>query len=249
MPEHAPTRHATELPSAGKRAIVLAIALVFAVHSALVTVWVMPTSPIRQAVGADRLAGYINNGVVPFEQSWSVFAPTPRRAGENIQVRVYDGETGRTTAWYNITANEDERVRHLLNPSRIHAVTRRLGGEANEQLADFSTGQLELVSSDTPSRREMIRRLPDDYVDLDEMLTRFGTMYAIARWGDDVSWVQIKVGHRRVPDFAQRHRVDFHDVPFTYRVLGWRTALRGNAGAQAAFDDYVEPAPVRSGAE
>lgn len=242
-----PSRHATELPSRGRRAVVAGIAVVAVVHSVLVMVWVMPTNPIRDAIGAGRVSRYINNGVVPFEQSWSVFAPTPRRAGENVQVRAYDGETGTTTDWYDITADEDERIRHLPNPSRIHSVTRRLGGGANGLLADFSTAQIDLISSDTPSRREMVRRLPDDYVELDEMLTRFGTMYAIARWGDSVSMVQIKVGHRRVPAFAKRHRVDLLDVPYTYRTLGWRTALRGDAGAQEAFDDYVEQAPRQGG--
>lgn len=242
-----PSRHATELPSRSRLAVVVGIAVVAVVHSVLVMVWVMPTSPIRDAIGADRVSRYINNDIVPFEQSWSVFAPTPRRGGESIQVRAYDGETGETTDWYDITADEDERVRHVPNPSRVHAVTRRLGGDANEYLAEFSTAQTELISSDTPSRREMLRRLPDDFVDLDEMLTRFGTMYAIARWGDGVTMVQVKVGHRRVPAFAQRHRVEFPDVPFTYRTLGWRTALRGGAGAQAAFDDYVVPAPREGG--
>ena len=242
-----PSRHATELPSRGRRAGVVGIAVVAVVHSVLVVVWVMPTNPIRDAIGADRVARYINNGVVPFEQSWSVFAPTPRRGGENVQVRAYDGETGTTTDWYDITADEDERIRHLPNPSRIHTVTRRLGGGANEHLADLSPAQLDLISSDTPSRREMVRRLPDDYVDIDEMLTRFGTMYAIARWGDGVSMVQIKVGHRRVPAFTKRHQGDFLDVPFTYRTLGWRPALRGDTGAQAAFDDYVEKAPRQAG--
>jgi hypothetical protein len=93
----------------------------------------------------------------------------------------------------------------------------------------------------------MIRRLPDDYVDIDEMLTRFGAMYANARWGDGVTMVQIKVGHRRVPAFAKRHRVDFLDVPFTYRTLGWRTDPGGDASAQAAFDDYVQRAPRQAG--
>ena len=223
------------------------IAVVAVVHSILVMVWVMPTNPIRDAIGPDRVARYINNGIVPFEQSWSVFAPTPRRGGENVQVRAYDGETGTTTDRYDITADEDERIRHLPNPSRIHTVTRRLSGGANEHLADLSTAQIDVISSDTPTRREMVRRLPDDYVELEEMLTRFGTMYAIARWGDGVTMVQIKVGHRRVPDFAKRHRVDYLDVPFTYRTLGWRTALRGDAGAQAAFDDYVEQASPQGG--
>jgi uncharacterized protein DUF5819 len=242
-----PTRHATVIPSRGRRGVVVAIAAVAVVHSALVAVWVMPTNPIRDAIGAGRVDAYINNGIVPFEQSWSVFAPTPRRGGESVQVRAYNGETGTTTAWFDITADEDDRIRHVPNPSRIHTVTRRLGGGANEQLADLTETQLDLVSSDTPSRREMLRRLPDDYVDLEEMLTRFGTMYAIARWGDDVTMVQIKIGHRRVPAFANRARADFLDVPFSYRTLGWRKALRGDADAQAAFDGYVERAPEKGG--
>jgi hypothetical protein len=238
-----PTRHATVIPSGGRRAVVWAVAAVAVVHSALVALWVMPTNPIRDAVGAGRVDAYITNGAVPFEQSWSVFAPTPRRGGENVQVRAYNGETGTTTDWYDITTDEDERILHVPNPSRIHTVTRRLGGSANEQLADLTDVQLDLVSTDEPSRREMLRLLPDNYVDLDEMLTRFGSMYAIARWGEGVSMVQIKIGHRRVPAFANRARADFLDVPFTYRILGWRKALRGDAEAQAAFDGYVDRAP------
>ena len=95
----------------------------------------------------------------------------------------------------------------------------------------------------------MVRRLPDDYVDLDEMLTRFGTMYAIARWGDGVSMVQVKVGHRRVPGFAKRARVDSSTSHSRIGRSGGGRRLRGDAGAQAAFDDYVERASRRPGAE
>ena len=242
-----PTRHATVIPSVGRCAVVLAIAAVAVVHSVLVALWVMPTNPIRDAIGNGRVDAYINNDIVPLEQSWSVFAPTPRRGGENVQVRAYSGETGTTTDWFDITADEDERILRVPNPARIHAVTRRLGGGANEQLADLTATQLDLVSSDDPSRREMLRLLPDDYVDIDEMLTRFGTMYAVARWGEGVTLVQVKVGHRRVPAFANRTRAEFLDVPFTYRTLGWRKALRGDADAQAAFDGYVEQAPKTVG--
>jgi hypothetical protein len=55
--------------------------------------------------------------------------------------------------------------------------------------------------------------------------------------------VQVRVGHRSVPMFARRDRVDFLELPFTYRTIGWRSVLRGDAAAQAAFDDYVERAP------
>ena len=246
MPEPAPTRHATELPSAGRRAIVLGIALLFAIHSVLVLVWVMPTNPIRDAIGPQAVEGYVDNEIVPFEQSWSVFAPTPRRAGENVVIRAYL-ESGRTTDWFDITADEDDRIRHLLSPSRIHTVTRRLGGDANEQLAELTDAQRDVIRSDAPSRQEMAR-LPDDYVVVDDMLTRFASMYAVARWGEGVRMVQVRVGHRLVPAFAKRHRVDFRDVPFTNQTLGRRKVVRGDTAAQAAFDGYVERAPRTGGA-
>jgi hypothetical protein len=247
MQETAPSRHATDLPSFGRRAVVGGIAVIAVVHSILVMLWVMPTNPIRDAIGNQRVERYIDNGVVPFEQNWSVFAPTPRRAGESVSVRAYLGETGTTTHWFDITADEDKRIRHVMNPSRIHVVTRRLGGDANELLADLSDAQRDLVASDTPSHREMTRRLPGDYVVVDDMLTRFVTMYAIGRWGDGVSRVQARIGHRLVPAFARRHRVDFQDVPFTDQTLGWRRAVRGDAAAQAAFDGYVYRASLRIG--
>lgn len=243
MPETAPTRHAAELPSAGRRAVVLVIGLAFAVHSFLVMVWVMPTNPIRDVIGADRVQAYVENDIVAFEQSWSVFAPTPRRGSENVHVRAYDGETGTTTDWYDITADEDARILHVPNPSRIHPVTRRLGGEINAQLPELTDAQLELISADVPSRDEMVRRLPDELVRVDEMLTRFATLYAGARWGDHVSMVQVRVGHRSVPDFDDRDRTDLVEVPFTYRTLGWRTAAPHDDAAQAAFDAYVDRAP------
>lgn len=247
MPQPGPTRHATDLPSRGRLAIVRGIALVAALHSTLVLVWVMPTNPIRDAIGPRVVERYIDNEIVPFEQSWSVFAPTPRRAGENVVVRARLGATGSTTEWFDITADEDERISHLPNPSRFHSVTRRLGGIANERIPELTDAQLNVMRSPAPSTREM-SRLPGDYVVVDDLLTRFGSMYAIARWGDGVSSVQIRVGHRLVPPFAQRNRVAFEDVPFTYQRLGWRTVVRGDAAAQAAFDGYVERAS-RTGSE
>jgi len=80
------------------------------------------------------------------------------------------------------------------------------------------------------------------YVCTDDKLTRFGTMYAVARWGKGVDMVQFRVGHRRVPGFDRRGRVDLLDVPFTFRTIGWRKAVGGGSEAQAAFDGYVERA-------
>jgi hypothetical protein len=247
MPEPVASRHATALPSPSRRALVVAIAMPFAVHSVLVLMWVMPSNPIRDAIGPRLVERYVDNEVVPFEQNWSVFAPTPRRAGENVLVRAHFGETGRTTAWFDITADEDDRVRHLVAPSRIHTVTRRLGGDANEHLGELTDAELDVIRSDTPSRGEL-RRLPDDYLVVDDLLTRFASLYATARWGDGIDLVQVRIGHRFVPGFVKRHQVDFEDVPFTHQTLGWRQVVPGGAAAQDAFDGYVKRAPRAGGA-
>ena len=160
-------------------------------------------------------------------------------------VRASVGESGRTTEWFDITGDDDHRLRHLLSPSRIHPVTRRLGGEANDQFAELTDAQLELIRSDTPTSTKM-DGLPDDYVLVDDLLTRFASLYAIARWGDGVNQVQVRVGHRLVPPFAKRQRVDFEDVPFTNVTLGWRTVVRGDGASRQAFEGYAVPASRRA---
>ncbi|RYJ05310.1 MAG: hypothetical protein EON52_12235 [Actinomycetales bacterium] len=77
-----------------------------------------------------------------------------------------------------------------------------------------------------------------------EMLTRFLSMYARARWGRDVTMVQYAVGHRSVPNFNVRHDEKFLDVPFTYYAFGWRKVIGASDDAQEAFEAYVERAPA-----
>ncbi|WP_423852963.1 DUF5819 family protein [Aeromicrobium sp.] len=257
--------HATAIPSTGRKLVVVGIGVMFAIHTFLVTVWVMPANPFRDAVGGQNLMSYINNGILPFEQSWSVFAPTPRRGGENVKVRAYIGEpgskTGRVTNWYDVTADEDQRIKYLVNPARIHSATRRLGGNINSSVAQFSPQQRTVIGASfiTTPRTELKKMLLADntkglagqinigsYLDNDEMLTRFGTMYATARWGKGVTAVEFKVGHRSVPNYSKRNDIDFKDVPFTYYDIGVRKAIPGNADAQAAFDGYVRKAPEES---
>lgn len=242
--------------------MVWAVALIAAIHSFLIMLWVMPINPIRDAVGEQRLVSYINNDYFPFEQSWSVFAPTPRRGGENVVVRAFIGDategTGKVTDWYDVTADEDARIKYLVNPSRIHSATRRMGGNINSSVPGLTEAQrLQLrgnyvETSPKVLYNRLIKLQPKGrstsdltgYIQNDEMLTRFLTMYATARWGEGVSMVQFRVGHRSVPSYSKRHDVDFRDVPFTYYTFGWRRAIPApTADAQAAFDRYVADAP------
>lgn len=263
MEEPKASPHATTIPPIGRRLVIVAIGVIFAVHTFLVTLWVMPPNPFRDAVGGQNLHSYINNEIFPFEQSWSVFAPTPRRGGENVMIRAYYGEPGsedgRVTEWFDITADEDQRIKYLVNPSRFHSATRRLGGNINSTVGQFSEQQRLVIASAvfTSPRRELEKLLLryntkglagraaiKQYLENDEMLTRYGTMYANARWGKGVSAVEFQVGHRSVPNFSKRHEVNFLDVPFTYYRVGIRKAMPGNSDAQDAFDGYVRKAPA-----
>jgi hypothetical protein len=263
MPQVAPTRHATTMPSGGRRTVVWGIALVAAIHSFLIMLWVMPVNPIRDAVGSERLTQYINNDYFPFEQSWSVFAPTPRRGGENVVIRAFIGDpkkgTGKLTNWFDITSDEDARIKYLVNPSRIHSATRRLGGNINASMPKLTAQQqlltranyvetsptvlyarmLKLNQAGTVGRESVL-----GYAQNEIMLTRFVSMYATARWGKGVSMVQFRVGHRAVPNYQKRHDENFLDVPFTYYTFGLRRPIPApTADAQAAFDRYATKAP------
>ncbi|MGZ5366600.1 DUF5819 family protein [Aeromicrobium sp.] len=256
-----PSSHATAIPRVSRRVVILVIAVLAALHSFLVMIWVMPENPIRDAVGRERLSSYINPY---FEQSWSVFAPTPKKGGESVVIRAFIGKPGskdgKVTEWYDITAEEDARVEYLVNPSRFHSATHRLGNSVNTAMAKYTPVQRRVVGANfvkTP-RSELRKLLLQTnragvvgqqavlaYLQQDEMLTRFGTMYATTRWGKGVSMVEFKVGHRNVPNFSQRNEIDFRDVPFTYYLIGWRKAMPGGSDAQTAFDGYVKKAPAK----
>ena len=146
MTKPVPSEHATTIPRPSRRAVVLGLAAVVMLHSLLVMIWVMPVNPFRDAIGQQRLASYINPY---FEQSWSVFAPTPRRGGENVKIRAFIGDpeskNGVVTEWFDITTDEDARVKYLVNPSRFHSATRRLGGNLNASLGKFNDAQRRLL--------------------------------------------------------------------------------------------------------
>lgn len=263
MAQQPATRHAITLPSGGRRGIVWGIAFVAALHSFLIMLWVMPINPIRDAVGNERLTTYINNDFFPFEQSWSVFAPTPRRGGENVVVRAFIGDpeqgTGKLTNWFDITTDEDARIKYLVNPSRIHSATRRLGGNINSSMAGLSERQRLLTRGNYVQTSPQVlytnmlklnqngavgKESVSGYAQNEVMLTRFVSMYATARWGDDISMVQYRVGHRSVPNYSQRRDENFLDVPFEYYSFGFRKAIPApTKDAQAAFERYVEDAP------
>ncbi len=230
------------------------LALVAIGHSFLVGLWALPENPMRDAVGQDRLSGYANPW---FEQSWSVFAPMPRRVDESLAIRAIrtDPQTGekQVTGWFDITGHDDKRTLFSVNPVRMKSVTHRLAGNINTAMATFNLAQQDLVRKGVvdSSKPALKNALLDPavgpaaakpstiaaFLRNDLMAVRFATMYAEARWGGRVEQIQYRVGRREVPPHG--HRTDFAGVPGDVKTFGWRRAIVGSRGAQAGFDAYA----------
>lgn len=247
------------MPSLLRRLVVVTIGVVLAVHTAAITIWIQPPNPFRDAVGGENLYRYINNEFFPFEQSWSVFAPTPRRISDTIRLRavVEDPKTGQETRteWVDVTTLVTRKIKYDITPARIEEATRRIGARINSNMFKFNQEQKLLVQggylkTSTDKLAEALLAAKGDgqgdaneinaYILYDDMLVRFATMYAQAAWDGKVTQIQYKVGYQAVPAYAQRNNVKVNDVRVTWWDFGWRKAQPGSSSAQKAFDSYVK---------
>lgn len=260
-----PTRHHAELPRASKRLVAACIVLAAVVHSFLVMLWVMPANPIRSAVGPARVQRYISNPVLPLDQSWSVFAPVPIHGEEYILIRAFIGDpatgVGKLTNWYDVSADYESRIPYVLTPSRVHLVPARVAANLGQTGANLNPAQKKVLSvgfdrRHLPQLRRALlklnkggadgRRAVTAYLKYDEMMTRYVSLYARARWGSGITLVQYQIGIRWVPDFTQRHQYTLQDVKVAFTVHGFRPATWSSGGdaTRRIFAKYVRRAPA-----
>ena len=259
-----PTRHATALPSPRSRIVVGFIVALAAVHSFIVMLWVMPANPIRLAVGEDLVTSYIVNPVMPFDQTWAVFAPNPKSAEEVVEVRAFIGNAktgvGKITSWYPITDVHDARVKYLITPPRAHMIPRRIMTSLLKLSGGFAPAQQKVLEegfdADTlPTLRTALvtgnasgeagLAAIDEYLRHEDTMRRYFTLYSRARWGPGVTLVQLRHGYRQAPAFGVRHIESMAGANVTFTTLGFRpVADVGGDDAQRAFDRYVFKAPA-----
>jgi len=250
------SHHSTAVPGRAGKVVVGALALLAIGHSLLIGLWALPANPVREAVGQDRLRSYVNPY---FQQSWSVFAPIPRRVDESLAIRAVrtDPRTGKNqvTAWFDVTGH-DQKNAISVNPVRMKSATHRLAGNINSAISTFNLAQQDLVQdglvdSLSPALKKSlldpeVGPVPAEpvavtaYLRNDEMAVRFATMYATALWGGAITQVQYRIGHREVPPYATQEASDFADVKFDVKTFGWRKAIAGSRDAQAGFNAYVK---------
>ena len=226
--------------------------------------WVMPANPIRLAVGDDLVTSYIVNPVMPFDQTWAVFAPNPKSFEEVVEVRAFIGDAktgvGRLTSWYPVTNVHDARVKYLITPPRAHMIPRRIMTSMLRASGGFAPAQQRILEqgfdADTlPTLRTALeqgnasgdagRAAIDEYLRHEDTMRRYFTFYSRARWDREVTLVQLRYGHRQAPPFGVRHIESMAGAKVTFTTLGFRpVADAGDGDAQRAFDRYVFKAPA-----
>ncbi|WP_040320207.1 DUF5819 family protein [Aeromicrobium marinum] len=236
-------------PRAWQRWLMLVLGGAVVVHSAVVGLWLSPDNPIRESVGGRTLAAYVNPY---FQQSPRALDPGAQFADESLELRArIRGESGELeeTAWVDLTAEELERhgtvgPRILRAPrslaTNLNAAVREIPEELQPLLAE-DYGEIDLVELEGllfegGATSDETRR----YFASHFMATRYGTLYATARWGGIVEQIQVRIGLRRVPDYDERGDTELTDLEFESIDLGWRQAVPAGEGAQRAFNDYVE---------
>ncbi|MGW3007895.1 DUF5819 family protein [Streptomyces sp. NPDC001219] len=105
-----------------------AIAVVVAIHLAMMFLHVAPSNTLSKQQGA-----LISDYVYPeYEQNWKLFAPNPLQQNSAVQVRAQlrtEGGASRTTGWTDLTARDGQAIRHNPMPSHTQQNQLRRGWE------------------------------------------------------------------------------------------------------------------------
>src|SRR5699024_12363793 len=80
------------------------------------------------------------------------------------------------------------------------------------------------------------------YVLTEGMAVRYASPYAHARWGDDVTAVQFKIGIRNVPERSGGDTLAATDMDWT--PIGWRAQYRGTPRARQPSDSLAGSGPA-----
>jgi hypothetical protein len=235
-----------------RRWILELLLVVVVVHSVILTLWLAPSSPVRDAVGDSRLASYVDPY---FQQGRDVIGIGSQQVDESFSIRAFvapeDGGKGKATQWVDLTDLDTRASRHTVVDQRVHLAARRLATNLNLAMFNLDEAQRRsvrgLTSDDLPSQVRIALEKAGGrardvrfYQAYDQMATQFSSLYAQSRWEGRVVQVQFRVGRRTVPAYAARAEASLDDIELRYFSFGWRRAFRGSAEARETFDSYVK---------
>ena len=239
-----------------QRLVVLVIGVVLVAHTVLLALWLAPSSPIRDTVGAGNLATYVDPY---FQQGTDVVGIGSNQVDESLELRARvqpeGGGEPSVTEWIDVTRAELRAVRGELGPARSHQMARRVATNMNFAVFGLDTEQRTTIAdtkADVPVVR-LQRALNEqgtsagavqNFMAQDQMATQFASLWLGATYDDvELLEVQYRVGRRVVPDIADRVTEKVTDTDFDYFDIGWRAAYRAEPAARAAFNDYLDGDP------
>lgn len=250
-PEPAPGR--TEPPPIAKGVAFFLVGLV-AMHFVATFLWNAPDNPVKDVVGG-QVTGYMRPF---FQQSWSLFAPNPVNAEDELLVRaqVADAQTGdlRTTDWAYPTQLEWTIVEHNPAPSRASRLSSNLHRRLNSAWNRLSDEQQQILAGDyhdmadwQPLADDLIAEQGGDtspqvadIVRADRVATGYATQFAKATWGEEVAAVQFQLRRTPVPRWAQRKEPEPDNPSVTTREFGWRPVLVDDNQNESLFAATIE---------
>ena len=233
-----------------QRRLVTGLALLVAIHSGLLMLWLAPSSPIRDLVGSRNLASYVDPY---FQQDVDTVDPSVQFVDEAFLVRalIKDGTAkAKPTDWVDLTKEDVRDVRFNPNPARVHLIARRLATNLNRSMFALDPEQRKIVRESkardsTSVRAAALNKVGDNpavvqnYMAYDQMATQFASLYATSKWEGTIVQLQFRVGRRSVPEYSKRRDTKIEDVDYLWFSFGWRPRFRGSVEAQAPFDSYV----------
>lgn len=231
--------------------LIIALAVLALLHTFLIAVWIAPASRARDSLGGSSLTGYVNPY---FTQAWSTLTPSSQQVDEAFLVRARIAGTGKPTAtrWVDVTAEQE--AMHGIAQARAHTAARRLATNMNAALLALPADTDDVVgknhanapASTDPAKNPVAKNLrragtsataTSRYARTEGMAVRYASLYAHARWGDDVTAVQLKIGIRNVPERSGGDTLAATDMDWT--TIGWRAQYRGTTQARQAFDSFA----------
>lgn len=223
-------------------------------HFAMTFLWNAPQNPVKDSIGG-QVSGYMRPF---FEQNWSLFAPNPVNAEDELLVRaqVVDSETGqtRTTDWANPTQLEWRLVLHNPAPSRASRLTSNLHRRVNTAWRRLNDRQKKIVAGDYefmsdwgPLAEDLIAAQDGQtsavvagIVRADRVATGYATQYARATWGDGIRAVQFQLRRTPVPRWDVRKEPVPDEPSFIARDFGWRPVLVNDGQEESLFKSALE---------
>jgi hypothetical protein len=214
------------------RVFALVVVVLLGFHFFMTYAWNTSSAALQSLAGGSILTSYMTP---MFTQGWAVFAPNPGSTNTTLQVRALRGSSEEPTAWFDVSQRDTERfIRYHVAPSRMYLNNYILADRFHGSVLALDSRSQHVVETDYRGRdglqklkfalRSHTDAATPAYLEYDQTVIGLATAIATARWGEQVSAVQVRIGSTAAVPFE--NRFDSKATPRTsYFTEGWRAPV------------------------